>query len=72
MYDRILGQALINSNSRLIEEILQAETVAFRLLHLLELAVAANLPNEYRLNKEYIKDYVLQCVSFLSIQRDSD
>jgi hypothetical protein len=55
----------------LCQRVLSAATLAYRPLHLAELAVLSGLPKEIIANMEYVRQVVALCGSFLTIQDDN-
>lgn len=55
----------------LCQRVLSAATLAYRPLHLAELAVLSGLPKDILANMEYVREIVALCGSFLTIQDDN-
>ncbi|KAF4627430.1 hypothetical protein G7Y89_g10725 [Cudoniella acicularis] len=75
LYQKMLFQLLENDDNELVEialNILRDAIISFKTSTLLELTIAASLPPEYRKDIPTLRDYVLQCGSFLQIQDSTD
>lgn len=71
LYERIMEQVTNAEDEELVEcakSILRAMVVAFRPLTLIELGIAANLPEEHRHNTPVISEYVNHCGSMVTIR----
>ena len=74
LYDQILDQILCQNESEedkiaiYVRQILHAMVVAFRPLKLVELAIAAGLPDDTWLSSSSIIDYAKACGSFVYVQ----
>jgi ankyrin repeat protein len=73
IYERMLEQVLGNPDPELREfalDILRCVATAMRPLTLREVAIAANLPDEYQGDDQLLREYTDQCGSFLTIRDD--
>ena len=71
LYSRIMDQVISSEDLELVEyakSILRCMVVALRPLTLTELAIAANLPEEYRSNLQVLSEYLNQCGSLVTIR----
>jgi len=72
LYDRMMEQirGLDRKNPEFCRLVLSAATLAYRPLHLAELAVVSRLPKNISANTEYVRKVVSLCGSFLTVQDD--
>ena len=72
LYDRMIKQIGKLKHQSLIYcmQVLSTSTLAYRPLHLLELAALADLPKEVSCKKENLRKIIHMCGSFLTIRED--
>ncbi|KAI9897370.1 hypothetical protein N3K66_007226 [Trichothecium roseum] len=70
LYKLILAQVQQQQDWEYCRLVLSATTLAYRPLHIAELAVLSGLPQEISTNLSYVQAIVALCGSFLTIQED--